>query len=406
MKNLLLFEHLKFWRSRKTLIVLLLLTAALGGMVWYNNSLDKAYWEDIKDTIRHEKTRAYSVQTEVEAEREAIRRNDPENSAAIAEITKKRDLIRTQYLFVVQEENIIRAYRDGTATPLDMVQVKVNADLHLMKIFEEGYTFLDETPIQVMQRLAVNQYLLEHGIDPLNSPYQMVGINFLSKLLEYPWILIVVLSLALLTLDMFSGEFEGGAYKVLYSQPFGRGRIHGLKFLVYFGNSFLMVTGLVLAAFILVSLANGLGDLSYPVNYFSASYQGLSTSVADQASALTFLPWLEFVGRALPLYLLLCCFTIALMGASSFFLTTTANVLNGLFCLLILDFVSRTLFSWESAFYTFWPFTVAGLNNVLEGLYHLSAAGYLLLLASLTVLLLGVSLFAIKRRQMTGGIGL
>ena len=406
MRGLFLFEYMKSWRGKKVTVVLIAFLVALVGMVLFNMVQDKTYWSNQRQSLGIELTRIQIERTDIEAQLSATRENMPEDTEAIDELSTIARYYQWQYLYNIQQQNAARDAIRGLDNSRERLELWIVRDLHLLGMLEAGHDFLDETPALARQRLAANQYLLEENIEPLNSPYQMTAINFAYQLTNYPWILIILLAICLLTMGMFSGDIEGGAYKVLYSQPFSRGKIYAAKYLVNFFNSFVVVTGLVVVVFGIVALINGLGDANYPAMYFSESYQSLTTvsTDVDSTDLFTFVPWTMYFVQILPMYFMLCWFVISLIGAASLLLNNTANVLSALFCMLVLDFLSRSVFTDDSVFLIIWPLTAANLNNLLHGLYTLSALGYLLLLGAFTALSLAVSLIVLIKRDMTGGI--
>lgn len=407
MKSILLFENAKFWRARKTLLVLTAVVLALIGMVIYNVKMDEAYWKGQWDEVLVEKAMITIENKNLESQIDGLKRTleeNPDSVEALEELEKLYQFYRRQYLYNYQQELIMMHINRGNALPEDRLDLWIERDQHLLAGLESGLTFLDAVPSIVRQRLLANEYIVQENITLLSSPYQMTATNFLYQLTSFPWMLIILIGIALLTIDIFSGEIEGGAYKVLYSQPFGRGKIYLVKYLVRFANSFFVITGIIALAFAAVALFNGLGDTSYPTSFFSESYQTLRILDAFAGDTYTFIPWSAYILRTLPLYALLCCFIAVLIGTASLLLDSTANVVNVLFSALVLDFLSRTLFASESIFYMFWPLTVTSLNSVLEGSYSLSAAGYLILLGALTVVLLLASLIVLNKRDLTGGV--
>jgi hypothetical protein len=126
---------------------------------------------------------------------------------------------------------------------IERLQLTVERDKHMLQGLEQGYELLDHTPEEVKQRIAINEFILENGLTPLNSPHEMKATNFLTQLINYPWILAILIALALLSIDIFSGDVEGGAYKNLYSQPIARGKIYAAKYLIRFFYSFVVIIG-------------------------------------------------------------------------------------------------------------------------------------------------------------------
>lgn len=401
MKRIIIFESLKFWRAKKNLVVFLVFLISLACMVAFNTAQDKTYWNKQVDSIDLEIVQIKMLINETEAELDHVKNSTPDDLEAIDQVNKYLDFLNGQRLFNLRQR--IHAQQNSHDKE-ERLALWIERDQHLLRGLEKGYTFLDEHIAQVQQRISVNQYLQENKIEPLNSPYEMTAANFVYHLTGYPWILFILIALALLNIDMFSGDMDGGAYKSLYSQPYRRSKILVGKFLVHFVNSFTVVTGLVVVAFGIVALLNGMGDTTYPTFYYTASYLNMTVPAADAAiGTLSFLPWSNYILRTLPLYLLLCTFFIATTGTASLLLRNTANVFSNLICLLFLDFSIRTLFPVDSRVRMLWPLTAAGLNSVMQGIYSLSASAYLLLLGTLTLAIFAISVLVLNKRDLVGG---
>lgn len=399
MKKLLLYENTRFWRSTKNILVLLGYVAILVGIIIYNTVLDNNYWRNQKYVYGEEWNAINNIISEVQTEAEMAESLNPDDTATLEEIDKKYLFYRYQYLFNSRQRSMAKFYNLERAQ--ERIELELLRDKHMLKGLETGYGFLSHTPEQVKQRIAFNEYILEQELTPLNSPHEMTATNFLIQLLGYPWILAVLIAIALLSIDIFSGDIEGGAYKILYSQPIHRGRIYAVKYLVRFLYSFTIITGLTVLIFGLLILVNGLGSVNYPIHYFQDSFRSL-----DTAGDLSFLPWSQYILKAIPLYCFLCLFVMLLIGTASLLLESTGNALNAAFCILVLDFLSRTLFPAESKFYMYWPLTAAEINGVLQGTHTASALAYLTLLSVSVIILFAGGRTILGKQDLTGGIGI
>ncbi|MGI6362302.1 MAG: ABC transporter permease subunit [Bacillota bacterium] len=396
MKNVLLYEKTRFWRSTKNIVVLLGYVGLLVGIIIYNTILDNNYWRNQKDFYGYERNAINNVISEVESQAEIAKEREPDDTETHKEFERQYDFYRWQYLYSYQQMCMARFHHREEA--IERLQLTVERDKHMLQGLEQGYELLDHTPEEVKQRIAINEFILENGLTPLNSPHEMKATNFLTQLINYPWILAILIALALLSIDIFSGDVEGGAYKNLYSQPIARGKIYAAKYLIRFFYSFVVIIGVTALVFGLIALFNGLGALNYPIPYNEASFQSFETTGTH-----SFLPWSQYILKAIPLFCLLSLFTMLLIGTASLLLKNTGNALNASFCILVLDFLARTLFPVESVFYMFWPLTTASINDVLQGAYKFSALSYLLLLGlSVLILYLGGGLI-LRKQDLTGG---
>ena len=402
MREMIYFESVRFWGAKKTIVVFFVFLIALLSMGAYNMFQDNTFWRKQVAIIKSESTLISNEIKDLEAQLKSVRDRASDDTETIEALEKQLQFFRTQHLYNYEQGLMAKHYSKDNATA--RLELWIQRDQHLLAGMDAGLSFLDQTEVEVRQRLSVNQYLVQENITPLNSPYEMTSTNFIYKLTDYPWMLIILFTLTILLIDMFSGDIEGGAYKILYSQPFTRSKIYFMKYLVHSANSVIVITGLIMIVFGIAAIFNGIGNINYPTFYFSGSYDGLVTATASE-SVLATLPWSTYIIRLLPLYCLEVCFIITAIGTASLLLNNTANALSVIISLLFLDFGFRTLISGENILFSLWPLTASALNNVLQGSYYFSAAAYLVLLGSLTVLLLVTGLVILNKRNLTGGTG-
>ncbi|NLY31539.1 MAG: ABC transporter permease [Firmicutes bacterium] len=397
MKNILLYENTRFWRSLKNIVVLLGYVGLLVGIIVYNTIQDNKYWRNQTSFYGHERNAINNIISGVEGQAQIAKDNDPDDIETHKEFERQYDFYRWQYLYSYQQMCMARHFHPEEA--VERLQLTLERDRHMLQGLEKGYELLDHTQEEVKQRIAITEYILDKGITPLNSPHEMTATNFLTQLLTYPWILAILITIALLSIDIFSGDAEGGAYKNLYSQPLSRGKIYASKYLVRLFYSFIAIMGITALVFGLLALFKGMGSVNYPIPFAEASFHSL-----ENTGTLTFLPWSQYILKALPLVCLTALFAMLLIGTASLLLNNTGNALNASFCILVLDFLARTLFPAESIFYMFWPLTAANTYDLLQGTYRFSALAYIILL-SLSVLILYIGgALVLRKRDLTGGV--
>lgn len=409
MKAILHFEFLKFWYAKKNLIVLMVFLAALLAMIAYNTILDNNYWATLEKDLNQERALISNeeiiAQEELKAARMAAKEaNIPEVHELVDELKARVDFLHEQRMYSYQQAILAKGYTKVRAQ--ERLELWITRDQHWLKGFEDGLVeptsilAQNVTPIELEKRLVVNQVLLRDNIEPLNSPYEMTAVNFLYHFTSYPWILIVVITLMMLSMDLYSVDVEGGAYKVLYSQSYKRTTIHGVKFALSVVTCIVLVTSLIALSFGILSLGKGLGDMRYPTFCLEGAYTGL---VTDSSVVDTVVPWLTYITRVLPIYLLMSCFILILAGTASLLLGSTANALSAVVCLLFLDYSFRILFPANSSFYLVWPFAALSFRDVVQGNYIGSALAYLALLGGCILLLPALSLALLNKQDLKGG---
>lgn len=400
MTGLFLFERRRFWKSKKTLVVILLLLIALASFIMFNTVQDKRYWILQATNLTIERVVIETEIKSVENELSLLEESNQDN-LAIQGKEEELDFLTQRRLFNIQQVNHAKSPAKDKA--MERTELWLKSDRHLLSGAEAGLD-LEHMGVhisipEIQQRILVSEYLIQQKIQPLNSPYEMTATNFAFKLLDYPWNIIVLLALVLLNIDIFSGDFDGGAYQILYSRSFSRRQIYDVKFLVRAVYSMLIIIGIVAVIFFLVGMTNQFGEFSYPVQYMPSFHQ------LEAIDSQILLPWTEYFHRAVPLLLVFCSFIIVLTGFISLLTRDTPATLSIISGILFLDFSFRTVFRSESKIFAFWPLAPGVISDVLQGAYSLSAMAYLILLVIATLTLLTVGLVFILKVDLRGGYG-
>lgn len=399
MTGLFLFEGRRFWKPKKTRVIILLLIITLVTFIVFNIVQDKLYWIKQAADLTIERVVIESEVKRVNNELLLLKESMPDNLEAAKNVEKQLDFLTNRRYYNIQQINYTKHNNKDNA--MARVELWLESDRHLLSGIEAGFP-LEEmgfkiSGAEIPQRISVNEYLIQQKVQPLNSPYEMTATNFIYKLFDYPWIAIILLPLFLLNIDIFSADFDGGAYKVLYSRHFSRRGIYFVKSIVRYVYSMLIVSCLLAIAFCLIGALNGYGEAGYPISYLSSFHQLTATG------SQVLLPWIEYFYRAISLYLIVCSFIIILTGTISLLTKDTLGTLSVSICILFLDYSLRTVFNNESSIYMFWPLAPSVINNVLQGAYRLSALAYLVLLIATTIVLLAVGLCVIVKQDLKGG---
>lgn len=401
--SLIRFEFKKIFLSKKTGIVFLLLLCALLAMVAINVRKDRTYWFGGGD-IGTEEMLVQNSYYLIKGEYSATGNTTEEDIEARERLEKHFKFYRAQYLYIYQLRLVGKKVIE--APPNEILRLYIEKDRDLLAgIEDDGYDYFGQTPALVRQRLAANEYMWDNDIEPLNSPYEMKGMNFLSQLFNYPWFLLFFAAVALLNVDMFSKETDGGAFKILYSQPWGRRKVFWAKIISHFLVTMAITLASVLFVFLLVTFTNGFGASSYPMFYYSQSFRSLSPSLINESASI-FIPWLSYFPRGLLVFFTAVTTTTVLIGVFSSLLGNTSNALGFSFILLFFNVLFRTIFPTTSLFYSFWPFSALEVNQVLTGAYTLTAMGYLLQLFLLAIGFCMLGAHTLHKRNFHGDAAL
>lgn len=193
------------------------------------------------------------------------------------------------------------------------------------------YTQSTESKIKDLENGTIlNNYLLEHNIEPLLSPNYPSASNLIYLLNSKEAMLIMMILFVVSIVDIFSGEIESGAYKLTYTSPYSRIQIIQAKILV--SLIFVSILYILIPVFVLIisSIITGYGSLEYPI-------------LINILGEFQVIPVVKFIQLSLIYYWFLLIFFVFLCSLIFIFFkesTSIISVFSGLF--LIVFLVSST----------------------------------------------------------------
>lgn len=380
MKSLLVFERKKFWRKSTiftmiffaiilSLSVFLLQYQNLKSVQEYKKNLSMESFQ-IENKVKSLKIQIYMTEDAIKEEM-ANENADEEFLEQLNE--QKEELLKTLDIYeklLEYDKELQRNYDKPERLSIDIKRIKFVLD-NFELITKSSYV-LDVSEKQLTQDLNRLKYLRDNNIVPLESPFEATGQNFLLLQTKYPFSLIWTILLILLFYDMYSLDFETGAYKSLYTKEYGRNKIFNSKCLFSILNALVISIILLGMSTIVATLVNGLASTIYPVEYGETSM----------------VPWSSAITQMTPAIILGIVFTISLTLLLSQIFKNGANIIIIMISLFIMDYSFREVFLEQSLFWKIWPFSFLNLKAVFsnKNVMHL---GMILLLLNILINLIG-----------------
>lgn len=233
MINLIRFELTKLIKSKKNIIVLLLLVSSFLVTGIQTNNYNS---NNLTDCITYYYTGLYN-----EGLRETDFKAGEVNPYILLDNCQKNNKLSDEFLNwdINHCENVLKQ-RDTT-------------------LQYRSYWTSD-----IMLRLAVDRHLQNNKMPYINFGPSMKGLFSLSTFsMFFPFLLVLLLSL--IVGDIFNKEYNGGSYKVLLTQPYSRAKFAASKYIavVIFTVSSLLIAFII--NFIVCGMFFGFGTFDYPV---------------------------------------------------------------------------------------------------------------------------------------------
>lgn len=236
--------------------------------------------------------------------------------------------------------------------------------------------------------VLLNNYLIEHKIEPLLSPYYPSAFNLIYLLNSKEMMLIMITLFVVSIIDIFSSEIESGSYKITYTSPYSRIQIIQAKILiscVYV--SFLYILTLVFI-FSISSILTGVGSLEYPILVNAlGEFQIIPVNHFIQSSLLYY--WFQLI-----FFIFLCSFLFIAFKDS----TSMISVLSGIFLMTYLIVSYRA-----QSFINFLPFGSFDFVTILQNFGLNKISFFSVLSVSYSGIIYLIDRLLIKRISFTGG---
>lgn len=357
-------EIYKFFKSKKNIIVIILLFIYLFGINFYNLKQSNVYMKEMGSMYANKQIQAEGVlgqSTLLLEKNEKLTNIEREKLKQEIEFYKveKNKLLLIEYSY--KEDNPDK-YRHVLIAENDRYNNIING-INDGVINEE---FLKEKNLNmedIQKEMYLNKYILDNDIQPILNPYTMTGTNALIMFLDGNNLIIIILLIALLSLDIYLSEIEEGSYKLSYSQPFKRRNLFWGKIITIVIVSLLLIALAVIVVFTIMSIIYGVGNIDYP---FVTSTSIKNISFGGNQGEYIILPLWQYVIMGLGLLLPIVLFTIALIMCISMLSDSSTKTLGFSIFLLVLAFIFNNFISKQSIVNLIYPYCYLYMKNVIE----------------------------------------
>lgn len=403
-------EIIKFFRNRKNRILLLVLIVFLiSSNIFYKvkeKNYPEYYFNERETSINIAKNRLSDIQgelelyeiddnlTEKEVEKLLIEKKKQENEYLHETMLQNIVAIKKGKMFFVEDEvkkiflpytikrleNIIEAYKEGVIPPETLNVRKITMD-------------------EIKRRKVYYDYLNDNNIEASINPYTNTGVNSIYGLLENNMVFIMFIIFTFLTMDIFLSEVEEDSYKLLYIQPFERKWIFYSKIIsmtIIIAFIFLLLLGV---NFIVNSIINGIGNLSYP---FAASRNIKRISLNNKPTDFIIITIRTNIIMSLLLIFTVLFFNIILISFLSVYTDSTTKTVGIVLILIMITLLLREFFPPDIIAQSFIPFTYIFTQDILIGKINVNYIIGIILNISLSLILLIASSQKFIRKDFLG----
>lgn len=380
MKSLLVFERKKFWRKSTIFTIIffaIILSLSVLLLGYQNLKSVREYKENLSMESFQIENKVKSLKIQIYMTEDAIKEemaNENADEEFIEQLNEQKEkslkILDIYEKLLEYDKELQRNYDKPERLSIEIKRTKFVLDN--FELITKSSNVLDVSEKQLTQDLNRLKYLRDNNIVPLESPFEATGQNFLLLQIQYPFSLIWAILLILLFYDMYSLDFETGAYKSLYTKEYRRNKIFNSKCLFSILNALVISIILLGMSTIVATLVNGFGSTIYPVEYGETSM----------------VPWSSAITQMTPAIILGIVFTISLTLLLSQIFKNGANIIIIMISLFIMDYSFREVFLEQSLFWRIWPFSFLNLKAVFSN-KNFMYLGMILLLLNILINLIG-----------------
>lgn len=400
MKKIIEIEIYKIFKSKKNIVIILLLFLYIIGLNFYNYQKHNEYMK-----------KEYQVYNNKRLQLEGILGHNTRLLEKKKDLTiEEKGKLEQRIEFLTVEKNkllvIESGYKENEPDRYNIILIAENDRYkNIIKGLNEGVItedFIRNTNLdmqEIQKKIYLNQYILDNEIRPILNPYTMTGSNALVMFLEGNNLLILMFFLVLLSIDIYLLEIEEGSYKLLYNQPYERKKIFFGKMITILLVSLLLIILIAMFNFVIVTLVNGIGDMNYP---FIKCENIKKLSLRENPRDIMIIPLWEYVIRGFGLLVPIIFFTIALVISISIFTDSSTKTLGISIILLVLLFMFNNFVSSQSTVNLIYPYSYLYMRDVIETRTYSNYAFGILLNTILTISLFIVSYYKFIGKDLLG----
>lgn len=354
-------ELYKFFKTKKNIIIIIVLFVYLLGINFYNLKEYKSYMKETKQ-IYH--TKYLQAEGNWRGLSRLLVNADTLSDKEIDEIEKQMDFYRAERgsLRFIEAKFI-----DNRPEYYEDILVYTNERYNnMLKGLDNGAVTEKEINLRkedIEKEIYLNQYILDNKIEPTINPYTMTGANSLVLFLEGNNLIILIFLIALLSVDIYLSEIEEGSYKVVYTQPFKRKDVFFGKIITISIVSLLLLGLAAILNFGILSIIYGIGNLNYP---FITNEIVKHISFSNVHGEYIILPLWKFVVMGFGLLVPIIIFTITLIIFISIYTDSNKKTMGFSIMLLVLAFIFNNFLTRQSIVNLIYPYCYLYIRNAIE----------------------------------------
>jgi ABC-type transport system involved in multi-copper enzyme maturation permease subunit len=374
------FELLRLLKNKKTLLIVISCVLFSIIFVGYNHYQHNRYIEDTIQKLENDSSLAkqrveflFKLKSLNDRQKEELEFWGPE-------------VVTTSFLKTYYSSPALFDWKD-------ILKKTNDRNLNLIVGYQKEYIFIYSQSIEskikdLENENDLNHYLLEHNIDPLLTPYYPSSFNLLYLLNSKEFMLMMMVLFIVSVIDIFSSEFESGAYKITYTSPYTRIQIIQTKILI--SSIFVSFLYIIIPVFVflLSSMMTGIGNPEYPVLVNSLGEYQFITVMQFILMSFSYY-WLQLI-----FLVFLCSLVFVIIKESA----SMVSILSGVFLMIYLISSSRSL-----SFMNYLPLGSFDLITILQNFGFTRIPLFSILNIVFIGIIVVIDRILIKRISFTGG---
>jgi len=408
MGKIIMYELTKFFNKRKNKLLILALFLFVLGANIYNYKLYKHYNDRIVEEYRiiseKAKSKLQGLYNELMVYREWGEGEGPFYKERIKSIEGEMNFLKIEFSVTGRISNDFRNVGDPQWNRI-ICKYLSQRYANIIESYEKGYiddTYLRDRKTNI-EEARYNRYkydyFLENKIPLQENKYEPNGVNSINLFFEDSNILILVIIIALLSMDVFLSPVIEGSYKLECTNHFERKNIFIGKVITIFLIMFSILAVVLLLGFLINSFIFGIGDFNYP-QVVSGSINELTLKTYE--NNFTVISMSRKILLGVLMIVALIFFTIALIMMLSIFTDSTEKTLGVTMILIITAFTFNITADMESIVNLLHPYMYCFYENVISGFYRSNYLFGIIINIGLGMLFILISYFRFTRKDFLG----
>ncbi|MSU02749.1 ABC transporter permease subunit [Tissierella sp. DSM 105185] len=356
-------EIYKFFKSRKNILIIILFFAYLLGINYYNSKQYDIYMRDTAKFYEGKYKRAGSILASNQLMLEKFEDLSLQKREELEREIKFYSGERLKLILIssVYEEDNPKTYERIVSTQNSRYR-DIIKNIEENNIKEEFLNENNFTMDDLHKGIYINQYILDNEIQPIINPYTMTGANSLVRFLDGNNLIIIMIIIALLSMDIYLSEVEEGSYKLSYTQPYKRNQIFfGKVVSIIIISTILVVVGAIFN-FAMVSIIHGVGNMNYPF----VTTEAINKLAFNNQGQYMILSLVNYVIRGFILLFPILLFTIVLTLGISIITDSSGKTLGFSTMIIGLAFILKNFVSRHSIINLIYPYSYLYIKDVIE----------------------------------------